>query len=138
LNVGDPEIVNAPAKVIFPEVAVKVPPLIVSVLFKSDPEGRDRLPELKTTGPEAPVIKLVYPLKFAVPPATVNVEFAFIPVNPDNELPALKLNTPRFSVPVPVKTPLLVSPVEPFAVPIVGLFPKGKVQLLLTVFVPVV
>ena len=59
LKVGDPEIVNAPAKVIVPLGAVKVPPEIVRELFKSAPVlGRVSVPELIAIGPLDVVVKV--------------------------------------------------------------------------------
>jgi hypothetical protein len=49
LKVGEPEIVKAPAKVIVPDGAVKVPPLMLKPTLRSEPEGNDKLPELRTT-----------------------------------------------------------------------------------------
>lgn len=39
--------VRAPAKVIVPDGALKVPPLIVKAPFKSAPFGKVKVPELK-------------------------------------------------------------------------------------------
>src|SRR5262245_28161864 len=80
LRVGELEIVKAPATVMVPLGAVKVPPEMDRAPFKSAPLGSDRLPELTVTVPLE--LKVERPLILKVPPDTVMAAVAS-PVKPD-------------------------------------------------------
>lgn len=116
----------------FPLGALNVPPEIVKAPFKSAPLGKITEPEVKFI---APGIKNVEKeLKSIVPPAIVRMAPLLKPVNPLNIAPALRVKVPIVlaNVPVPLNVPAKVMPLG-----IVGFAPKGKLQLLLTVFTPV-
>ena len=133
LKIGDPEIVKAPAKNMFPDGALNVPPEIVKAPFKSAPDGRDKVPELRVT--VLATEKVVYVEKSAVAPEIVKnpVPDPLYPVKPENDPPAFKVIV---GVPPPtaleikiVPLPVIVLEVNVVVPLIVGLFPTGSIQL---------
>lgn len=71
-------------------------------------------------------------------PLMVNVLPVTMPLNPESGVfPLLNVNDPeKVAVPVPLSVPPATATIGLVVEPIVGLFPSGMVQPVLTVFVP--
>ena len=139
LKTGEPVIVSPPLKLIVPDGALKVPPEITRLQSRSAPDGRDKLPELRVQVPWVEV-KVLYELRSTVAPATV-IDLTFKPVKPDRLEPEFMVKGDPVDtvvkVPVPLKVPFRITwPEVPLPiVPIVGLFPSGRLQFELIVLV---
>lgn len=131
LNVGEPEIVNAPLTVVVPEAALKVPPEIVNEVVVAL-LGKNKEPLLMLILEE--VTKLAKELKSAAAPLIFKLATSKL-LNPDNVPPELSFKVelpPKVIVPVPINEELVKSKILPPLVN-VGLLPTGKLQLVMKI-----